>query len=319
MSGRLITAIVVAIAGFALVPGAAEAQTRTITCESQGDRRETCRVPDLNQQSVRLTRRMSDAACINGRTWGTDRNEIWVTAGCRAEFTYDIRNSGGGGNNYGRQNLTCESQNDRRETCRIDGLNQQSVRLERTLSSAMCVNGRSWGTQNNAIWVTNGCRAEFSYTSSGGGYGGGNSARREVTCESRNGDLRNCRAPGLNERSVRLERTLSSTACINGRTWGTQPNIIWVESGCRGVFTYTVGGGGSSQADNPNARHEITCESRNDARRSCRINNLDLGSVRIERVLSSSPCNLDDSWGRSRGEIWVSRGCRAVFSYRINN
>ena len=31
-------------------------------------------------------RKLSDAPCIQGRTWGYDRNRIWVDRGCRALF-----------------------------------------------------------------------------------------------------------------------------------------------------------------------------------------------------------------------------------------
>lgn len=212
-----------------------------------------------------------------------------------------------------RQTVTCASPNNELHNCRIPNLVETSVRLDRRLSSAECINGRSWGTQPGLIWVESGCRAEFSYEVSGSSGGG----RQEVTCESPNNELHNCRIQGLNEQSVRLVRRLSSAECVNGRSWGTQPNLIWVESGCRAVFSYEAGGG-VSQANNPNARMEMNCESQNDRRRECRINDLDLGSVRIERTLSTTPCNKDENWGASRGMIWVDRGCRAVFSYRVN-
>jgi hypothetical protein len=36
---------------------------------------------------VQLLRTLSDSACIEGRTWGWDRNGVWVDRGCRAEFS----------------------------------------------------------------------------------------------------------------------------------------------------------------------------------------------------------------------------------------
>ncbi|MFC3815566.1 DUF3011 domain-containing protein [Lysobacter sp. GCM10012299] len=36
--------------------------------------------------AVRLFRQLSRAACIEGRSWGVDKNGIWVEDGCRAEF-----------------------------------------------------------------------------------------------------------------------------------------------------------------------------------------------------------------------------------------
>lgn len=211
-----------------------------VTCESENNRRKTCRITNLDQTSVRLARQLSSSDCVNGRTWGTNRDQIWVTGGCRADFTYDTRRgSGGSSGDSGRQRLTCESRGGDLRNCRVDGLNERSVRLERQLSSAACVNGRTWGTQPGMIWVESGCRAQFSYTTGGGsGWSGTDSGRQRLTCESRGGDLRNCRVDGLIENSVRLERRLSSAACVNGRTWGTQPGLIWVESGCRAEFSY---------------------------------------------------------------------------------
>ena len=120
----------------------------------------------------------------------------------------------------------------------------------------------------------------------------------------------------LNEQSVRLERELGGAGCINGRTWGTQPGLIWVENGCRAVFSYETswdGGGGQSSGTSSGDRRELTCQSRRGNRQSCPVPNLDLGSVSLERKLSDMPCNRDDSWGAQRGEIWVDKGCRAEF------
>lgn len=215
-----------------------------IECASRNDQRRTCSINRLDESSVRIERQLSSSACVRGRTWGTGRDQIWVTSGCRGRFSYTTGGSSGGSgwggsDNSGRSTLRCESRSGDLQNCRVNNLNQQSVRLERRLSSAACVNGRTWGTMPNVIWVESGCRAEFSYTT-GRGSGGNNNndGRHRITCQSRNGDLQNCRVNGLIENSVRLERRLSSTACVNGRTWGTMPNIIWVESGCRAEFSY---------------------------------------------------------------------------------
>jgi hypothetical protein len=36
---------------------------------------------------VTLSRQLSDSGCVQGKTWGYDANGIWVSNGCRAEFT----------------------------------------------------------------------------------------------------------------------------------------------------------------------------------------------------------------------------------------
>ena len=76
---------------------------------------------------------------------------------------------------------------------------------------------------------------------------------------------------------------------------------------------------GESQANMSAQRQTLTCESQNNRRQVCSVNNLDLGSVRVERNLSRTPCNKDQNWGAQRGQIWVSGGCRAEFSFRVNN
>ena len=57
---------------------------RTLRCESDRGRRKECAIP--RDARVRLADRLSDSPCIQGRTWGFSRNQIWVDDGCRAVF-----------------------------------------------------------------------------------------------------------------------------------------------------------------------------------------------------------------------------------------
>lgn len=57
---------------------------RTINCESWNYRAARC--PIGGARSVSLTRVIA-GNCQEGRTWGWDRNSIWVNGGCRATFT----------------------------------------------------------------------------------------------------------------------------------------------------------------------------------------------------------------------------------------
>ncbi|MEN9227749.1 MAG: DUF3011 domain-containing protein [Gloeomargarita sp. GMQP_bins_120] len=63
------------------VPGG---ETRRMTCESINGRYRTC--PVGNHGGVRLERQLSNRRCIEGRTWGYDRQGIWVDQGCEGEF-----------------------------------------------------------------------------------------------------------------------------------------------------------------------------------------------------------------------------------------
>jgi hypothetical protein len=56
----------------------------------------------------------------------------------------------------------------------------------------------------------------------------------------------------------------------------------------------------------------ITCESHNNKRNYCRIDNSN-SNVEMIQQLSQSPCVRGQSWGNDGQGIWVDRGCRATF------
>jgi hypothetical protein len=56
----------------------------TTKCESQNNQRNYCAAD--TRGGVTLARQLSQAQCIQGRSWGFDARGIWVQAGCRAEF-----------------------------------------------------------------------------------------------------------------------------------------------------------------------------------------------------------------------------------------
>jgi hypothetical protein len=58
------------------------------------------------------------------------------------------------------EQITCESHGARAEACGTVEPGS-SVRLQRQLSNSPCVEGRSWGADNDSIWVSGGCRAVF--------------------------------------------------------------------------------------------------------------------------------------------------------------
>lgn len=131
---------------------------------------------------VRLVKQLSDKPCVLGRTWGYDRNGIWVTDGCRAEFEYERDKDddngggnwigdliGGGGNKWDTKRVRVESDGGKRVYKRID--TSGGVKLVKRLSDKPCTLGRTWGYDRNGIWVDDGCRADFEVrvSSSGGG------------------------------------------------------------------------------------------------------------------------------------------------------
>jgi len=196
-------------AGAALFLGSSAAMADTIRCESNGGNYKSCSVD--TRGGVRLSRQLSSQGCWQNDTWGYDRNRIWVNRGCRAEFWVGDRHSGSSNNskvagavalglvaaaiissnrnksrdndrynnnryddsymddgydnrydNYGgnpRRTFRCESTSQRFVYCSLPV--RGHVEVFKQLSSSSCIQGRSWGTENNRVWVSNGCRAEF--------------------------------------------------------------------------------------------------------------------------------------------------------------
>jgi Protein of unknown function (DUF3011). len=133
-----------------------------IRCESDNGRTRTCPIP--SRADVRLVRQLSSSRCVEGQTWGQDRNGLWVTQGCRASSrsmavaTAGEMGAAGATNGGNGRTFRCESDNGRTRTCSADG---RRVELVRQLSSNACIEGRTWGRDNRGVWVTSGCRAEF--------------------------------------------------------------------------------------------------------------------------------------------------------------
>lgn len=144
--------------------GSGGSNGREVVCESRNNRETRCDVD--TRGGVELVRQLSDAPCIRNRSWGFDRRAIWVNDGCRGRFQVGGGGSGWPGSGWGgggTQRLTCESNQNRRQSCSANGT-IRSVRLTRRLSSSSCTEGRSWGWTSRAVWVTDGCRAEFEVT-----------------------------------------------------------------------------------------------------------------------------------------------------------
>jgi hypothetical protein len=70
--------------GFALSAIPLTTFAKTIECGSKNYRYRYCRVN--TDGYVRLERRLSDAPCKRGRSWGYDDDGVWVDEGCQARF-----------------------------------------------------------------------------------------------------------------------------------------------------------------------------------------------------------------------------------------
>ena len=70
------------------------------------------------------------------------------------------------------RSITCASDDGKRHLCPVP--TQYGVRMTNQRSGSPCIQGQTWGYNNQGIWVDRGCRADFWL---GGGYhhgGGGN-------------------------------------------------------------------------------------------------------------------------------------------------
>ena len=88
---------------------------------------------------MQLERRLSDAPCREYDTWGTDSDGggIWVSGGCRAEFSIETRGNAYGDNRKRRERtIVCKSDKYNSNYCRTGA--SGDVRLERQLSKALC-------------------------------------------------------------------------------------------------------------------------------------------------------------------------------------
>jgi hypothetical protein len=235
----------------------------TIACNSDDMKRHSCAVD--TRGGVRLVTQNSQAPCTEGRSWGTDNQGIWVDDGCRADFAVgerrdyqdqnrNERNQQNGGNGPA-QAIACNSDDMRRHSCAVD--TRGGVRLLTQNSEAPCTEGRSWGTDNDGIWVDHGCRADFSV---GGNRDfrnenrndqvvanpnyqdenhndqyGGNRQQQRFACNSDNMRRHSCYVDTRGG-EVRLVRQLSDSPCTKGYSWGTNRHGIWVDHGCRANF-----------------------------------------------------------------------------------
>ena len=262
-----------------------------VVCESIDNRRSDCAL--YGRGRIRMVEQLSRSDCREGYSWGSDRDGVWVSNGCRAVFERSrIADAAG--------EVTCESIDNRRRDCPLYGRGQ--VRLKEQLSRSDCREGRSWGADRDGVWVSNGCRGVFERSRIADADG-------EVTCESIDNRRQDCALAGRG--NVRLIEQLSRTDCREGRNWGSSDRGVWVSGGCRGVFQRDRGGWPGNPGHGGGNGDTVTCESIDNRRQECRIDTS--GGVTQTRQLSSTQCVRDRNWGVGRGVVWVSGGCRAEF------
>jgi hypothetical protein len=195
---------------------------QVVVCESQDNRRAFCSAD--TRGGVELQRQLGTTACLGH--WGYDSAGIWVDNGCRAELkVLPVQLQGA----VAAGAVVCASKDNRRAFCSAD--TSKGVTLVRQLSDASCLG--HWGYDADGIWVDAGCRGEF---------GAGTAKPTPVptvgvgdvlTCESK--DNRRVTCPADIHKGVQLMRQLGDSPCVGH--WGYDASGVWVDGGCRGMFS----------------------------------------------------------------------------------
>jgi hypothetical protein len=207
------------------------------------------------------------------------------------------------------QEVVCTSDSNRYRECPTPFYGH--ARLTQQLSKKVCHEGENWGQRQGMIWVSDGCRARFGEDpSSYWGQGTG----RHATCESRDGQYREC--PVNFTGRAQVSRQLSGSPCVYDRDWGQRFGMIWVKNGCRAEF---MDGSGSNNGfgneypyRNGGSGKKITCSSQDGRYRECRTSFI--GMAELTNKLSGSDCLANRDWGQRGNVIWVNNGCRAEFT-----
>jgi len=205
------------------------------------------------------------------------------------------------------QEVSCSSRNYQYQFCSTAGevVRAQLVRQE---SNAPCVQGRTWGSSSNGIWVSNGCSGRFrveTFSPVPPPWPGG----ERMSCDSRNFQYEFCHVPAR-VYSAELIRQRSQSACVVGRTWGWRDDGLWVSNGCQGEFRVQT----AYRPSPPYGPGVTTCESQGFRYNFCSTGPI-VNATLVEQR-SKAPCVRDRSWGYTREGVWVDNGCSATFRLR---
>ena len=211
-----------------VVPDAAFAASgeETIRCESSA--RETVRCRADTSGGVVLQRQLSRAGCWYDETWGFDQNGVWVSNGCRADFTLG-RSTASSGTFGSPQPMAAAPSADGVAGTGLSGTQIAAGALVLGAIAAAVIASRSNDDDDDDENDSNyNSRYQRSRRSDPWG------RDQVVRCESSGRKERYCRAS--TKRGVELYRQLSKARCRYGSSWGYDRKGIWVDEGCRADF-----------------------------------------------------------------------------------
>ena len=229
------------------------AHSLIIKCKSRWSKK---RCPVKVKGKVRLIRQLSRTKCRRGRTWGYNRNGIWVKRGCKGRFKVGhvhpkeiklkpepakvapkpvtkipLSNSRTKIPDYRTlrrvNQIYCASDNKKYKQC--DSSIRGKARLIHQFSTDTCRFGISWGFSRKGIWVDRGCVGLFRLLPPRTAI-----QTQVIRCESSEQSPTQCPAPYPGD--AQLMQRLSSADCTKGDSWDYGAKGLWVKNGCQALF-----------------------------------------------------------------------------------
>lgn len=150
------------------------------------------------------------------------------------------------------QTVSCNSTASDSEKHYCEADTRYGVKFLKQTGTVVCVEGKTWGWDEEGIWVIQGCGGQFILgkpevakpeATPAHPTAPAASVKKEelMTCASTDGQRNYCDAD-LKGASVRLMRQVGGAQCEENLTWGHDDKGIWVDRGCRGDFVVIRGG-----------------------------------------------------------------------------
>ena len=192
-----------------LESGAAGAPVQgSIECGARAGDRNTCEAD--TSRGVVLVRQSGEGNCVLGKTWGFDAKGVWVADGCRGTFAFTDD----------RVTLACSAAPGAREVCTANTADGVAL----VSGSPACVLGRTWGYDQDGIWVSDGCQGTFVLTTRGALECGSDGARQHCAADTSAGVVLRTRPPPPR---VCWGRPGTTTRPASGWTRAVAPSSSW--------------------------------------------------------------------------------------------
>jgi len=181
---------------------------------------------------------------------------------------------------FAQYGLTCASEDGHRHYCAAD--TRGGVTMQRQRSHSACVQGASWGFDQQGVWVDHGCRADF-IVNTRQVDGPGDHDRDHDRFRGHDADH-----DRDGDRDHDRDHDFDRDRDHHDRDWDRDRR--------------------------PEETMQLTCASEDGRRHYCQSDIQ--GTATLLRQRSGSPCRQGYSWGNDRNGIWVDHGCRADFELK---